>query len=214
MELKFIEHMDTQMNSLSGGNKRKVLLCTSIIGKSEVLYLDEPSAGVDPFARDEMKNVLVQLEEAEIMCDELVIMKDGKVIEEGGVTDLVQRSSSGYYLHADISRMKERAEEIQSYIKNEISAYPQRAVKDGSLSFMVPFKNEKLSNLFAFSLEFCKRFPGATCAIESASLEQLFKHVVQDDNTTTAAPHVAIEMQDASNQEQGTATLSKADSER
>jgi len=227
-ELKFSEHLNTHMNSLSGGNKRKVALCASIIGKSEVLYLDEPSAGVDPFARDEMKNVLVQLkegktilftshtmEEAEIMCDELVIMKDGKVIEEGGVTDLVQRSSSGYYLHADISRMKERAEEIQSYIKNEISAYPQRAVKDGSLSFLVPFKSEKLSNLFAFSLEFCRRFPGATCAIESASLEQLFKHVVQDDNTTTAAPHVAIEMQDASNQEQGTAaTLSKADSER
>jgi len=223
-ELKFSEHLNTHMNSLSGGNKRKVALCASIIGKSEVLYLDEPSAGVDPFARDEMKNVLVQLkegktilftshtmEEAEIMCDELVIMKDGKVIEGGGVTDLVQRSSSGYYLHADISRMKDRVEEIKNYINSEITATPQRAVKDGSLSFLVPFDREKLSKLFAFSLEFSQKFPGANCAIESASLEQLFKHVVHDDNTSTPASHVAIEMQDASNQDP---TLTKGDSER
>jgi len=223
-ELKFSEHLNTHMNSLSGGNKRKVALCASIIGKSGVLYLDEPSAGVDPFARDEMKNVLIQLkegktilftshtmEEAEIMCDELVIMKDGKVIESGGVNDLVQRSSSGYYLHADISRMKDRAEEIKSYINSEITATPQRAVKDGSLSFLVPFDREKLSKLFAFSLEFSQKFPGANCAIESASLEQLFKHVVHDDNTSAPASHVAIEMQDASNQEP---TMTTGDSER
>merc|ERR1719499_1333447 len=115
-ELKFLEHLNTQMHQLSGGNKRKVALCASIIGKSNVLYLDEPSAGVDPFARDEMKNVLVQLkedktilftshtmEEAEIMCDEIVIMVKGKVVEKGGVTDLIQSSSTGYFLSIDTS---------------------------------------------------------------------------------------------------------------
>merc|ERR1719499_2697209 len=135
-ELKFLEHLGTNMHQLSGGNKRKVLLCASVIGKSKVLYLDEPSAGVDPFARDEMKNVLVQLkkdktilftshtmEEAEIMCDEIVIMVKGEVIERGTVTDLIQKSSTGYYLSIDTGKIDEQ--EKEDLRKELIAKYPE-----------------------------------------------------------------------------------------
>merc|ERR1719471_1632336 len=120
MELKFIEHMDTKMDQLSGGNKRKVALCTSVMGASDVLYLDEPSAGVDPFARDEMKNVLVKLktgrvvlftshtmEEAEIMCDDVVIMVKGHMEAEGEVNQMITDHSSGYTLQIDTSGLTE-----------------------------------------------------------------------------------------------------------
>merc|ERR1719499_2524807 len=223
-ELKFSEHLNTHMNSLSGGNKRKVALCASIIGKSNVLYLDEPSAGVDPFARDEMKNVLIQLkdektilftshtmEEAEIMCDEIVIMKDGHLIESGGVTELIQKSSNGYFIMIDVSRIAEGSgydiKTVEKYVKDNVSgAQSQRSLKDGSLTYMVPFDMTKLSALFEFQLEFTKAFPECNCMIESASLEQLFKDVVADDHKKPPAGAYAIEMQ-----EQGT-EVTRADS--
>merc|ERR1719499_1696828 len=221
-ELKFLEHLDTQMNSLSGGNKRKVALCASIIGKSEVLYLDEPSAGVDPFARDEMKNVLVKLkesktilftshtmEEAEIMCDEVVIMKDGAVISAGGVTELVQDQSTGYYLLLDSSRelgQNDKVKEAEQFLMDSVKAQREKAVKEGTMAFLVKFDDCKLSDLFAFALKFNEKYTNQNVMIESASLEQLFKHVVHDDASAgyTGPPsyaaaegspgHVAVEM--------------------
>jgi len=225
-ELKFSEHLNTHMNSLSGGNKRKVALCASIIGKSNVLYLDEPSAGVDPFARDEMKNVLIQLkdektilftshtmEEAEIMCDEIVIMKDGHLIESGTVTELIQKSSEGYFVMIDVSRIAEGSgydvKTVETYVQDNVSgAQSQRSLKDGSLTYMVPFNDMKLSALFEFQLEFTKAFPECNCMIESATLEQLFKEVVSDDHhSQPPSGAYAIEMQD-----QGTGAVTRADS--
>merc|ERR1719447_465301 len=130
LELKFIEHMDTKMHELSGGNKRKVALCTSILGASDVLFLDEPSAGVDPFARDEMKNVLVKLksgrtvlftshtmEEAEIMCDDVVIMVKGKMEAQGEVNELITRFSDGYTLQVDTSEITDvQVQEIKDRV--------------------------------------------------------------------------------------------------
>merc|ERR1719336_1927104 len=132
MELKFIEHMDTKMDQLSGGNKRKVALCTSVMGASDVLYLDEPSAGVDPFARDEMKNVLVKLkdgrtvlftshtmEEAEIMCDDVVIMVKGVVEAAGEVNDLITEQSKGYFLQIDTSSLTDdQIAKVVATVKN------------------------------------------------------------------------------------------------
>jgi len=214
MELKFFEHLDTHMNSLSGGNKRKVALCASIIGKSEVLYLDEPSAGVDPFARDEMRNCLLQLkksktilftshtmEEAEIMCDEIVIMKDGKVVEQGGCTELVQKMSSGYFLIIDASKKDtDEVKQIKNVVKSNLTVLDRSSVKEGEISYTVPFDSEKLSKIFEFALKL-QEDQEVNVMVESASLEQLFKHVVHEDNATTPkakGADVVIEMREKS----------------
>merc|ERR1719499_255562 len=198
-ELKFLEHLDTQMHQLSGGNKRKVALTASIIGKSYVLYLDEPSAGVDPFARDEMKNVLVQLkndktilftshtmEEAEIMCDEIVIMVKGEVIERGTVTDLIQNASTGYYLSIDTAKADDDTKgNLKAKIKTEFANSEERISQKDELSFLVPYEY-KLSSIYDVTGDITES-SGCTCIIESANLGQLFKSVVNDGSESGPA---------------------------
>jgi len=208
-ELKFDEHLQTNMHQLSGGNKRKVLLCASVIGKSKVLYLDEPSAGVDPFARDEMRNVLVQLkdertilftshtmEEAEIMCDELVIMVKGEVLESGSVTELIQNSSTGYYFFVDTLKVDDdKKEEIRKACKAEYPKISERPTNKDELSFLVPYEY-KLSGLFYFADKIHEDTECATI-IESASLAQLFLNVVGQENNESGDAGVKIDVSSA-----------------
>jgi len=84
------------VGKLSGGNKRKLMLATSLIGASEVVFMDEPSAGVDPFARKKMMDVLQKykssramvltthmMEETSEICDKVGIMVN--VIKVAGI---------------------------------------------------------------------------------------------------------------------------------
>merc|ERR1712037_779487 len=101
-------------------------------------------------------------------------MKDGKLIEKGGVTELIQRSSSGYFIMVDISRIKEGgsydAATVKKYIRDNVEgAESQRSLKEGSLTYMVPFSKAKLSELFQFQLAFTSEFAECNCMIESAS---------------------------------------------
>jgi len=199
-DLKFSEHMETQMHELSGGNKRKVLLCTSVLGTSDVLYLDEPSAGVDPFARDEMKNVLVKLkdgrtclftshtmEEAEIMCDDVVIMVKGKMEASGEVNQLITDYSDGYTLQIDTSDIGNvQVQEIKDRVM-DLGDVEEHAATKAELNFTVKF-SVSLSQIFTMTLSLQKEY-NVISIVESANLGQLFKHVVRDDGDDhTPAP--------------------------
>merc|ERR1719336_3091058 len=198
MELKFIEHMDTKMDQLSGGNKRKVALCTSVMGASDVLYLDEPSAGVDPFARDEMKNVLVKLkdgrtvlftshtmEEAEIMCDDVVIMVKGVVEAAGEVNDLIQEQSKGYFLQIDTSGLTEDQKSKVISIVKAMGNVTEQPAQKAEIIYSIDF-SIRLSQVFHMTAGLKEEF-GCECIVESANLAQLFKHVVREEEETVDA---------------------------
>ena len=86
--------------TLSGGNKRKLCLANSLIGGSQIIFLDEPSSGLDPNSRhsiwDILKNISNEnrcviltthhLEEAEELSKRIAIMSKGKLIILGSPT--------------------------------------------------------------------------------------------------------------------------------
>merc|ERR1719446_1236889 len=91
MDLK--NHEFKLAGNLSGGNKRKLCVATAMIGDPEIIYLDEPSAGIDPEARRFMWNVIAEIantrkqatvvltthsmEECEALCNKITIMVNG-----------------------------------------------------------------------------------------------------------------------------------------
>jgi ABC-2 type transport system ATP-binding protein len=97
------EKIDERIGSLSGGQRRRVDLALAIIGKPEVLFLDEPTTGFDPSARrlswdlidglcaDGVTVLLTThyLDEAEHLADRVGVLGDGKLIAEGTPTDLI-----------------------------------------------------------------------------------------------------------------------------
>jgi lipooligosaccharide transport system ATP-binding protein len=97
------DRADERIHALSGGMKRRLLISRALIGDPELVVLDEPTTGLDPQARlavwgalDRLRRRGVTLlltthymEEAERLCDRLVIMDEGRIVADGRPSDLI-----------------------------------------------------------------------------------------------------------------------------
>ena len=107
-----------RVSEFSGGMKRRLNLACGVVHIPEVLLLDEPTVGVDPQSRERIYDSLSALaaegmallltthymDEAERLCDRLVIMDEGCLIAEGSVEDLFARSSLEQSLELQLER--------------------------------------------------------------------------------------------------------------
>ncbi len=105
---------------LSGGYKRRLSIAMALIGEPQVLFLDEPSLGLDVISRSELREIIKSLkkkltiiltthymEEAEYLADRVGIMKDGKMIVTGSVDEIKNISGKNTFVDAFISLTKE-----------------------------------------------------------------------------------------------------------
>jgi ABC-2 type transport system ATP-binding protein len=94
---------------LSGGTKRKVLIATVTASDADIIFLDEPTTGLDPISRRELWEILRELgktrfifltthylEEAEQLADRIAILKEGKLVSVGTLAELRQSSQFQY----------------------------------------------------------------------------------------------------------------------
>jgi ABC-2 type transport system ATP-binding protein len=98
--------------TLSGGNRRKVLVATVMASEAEIIFLDEPTTGLDPISRKEFWDLLRSigkerftfltthyLEEAEALADEIGILDRGKLIQIGSLEELRKSVSYNYSMN-------------------------------------------------------------------------------------------------------------------
>jgi len=102
------ERADDEVEPLSGGMKRRLTIARSLINDPELLLLDEPTTGLDPQARHLLWDRLFRLkqrgvtliitthymDEAEQLCDRLVVMDGGRIVAEGSPAELIGRYST------------------------------------------------------------------------------------------------------------------------
>jgi lipooligosaccharide transport system ATP-binding protein len=91
---------------LSGGMKRRLVLARALLNRPRVIFLDEPTTGLDPEARQDFWKIVLDLrqqgcgvlltthymDEAQRLCDRLILLQKGKVIDEGTPDQLVYRT--------------------------------------------------------------------------------------------------------------------------
>ncbi|HKQ31324.1 MAG TPA: ATP-binding cassette domain-containing protein [Burkholderiales bacterium] len=99
------DRADSKIATLSGGMKRRLTIARALVNDPELVVLDEPTTGLDPQARHMIWGRLRELraagktllltthymEEAERLCDELVVVDEGKLLEQGTPTALIRR---------------------------------------------------------------------------------------------------------------------------
>ena len=105
-KLNLTEFKKRKTGELSSGQKNRVSLAKALINDPEILLLDEPTASLDPdvgdyvrsiiekFSSDNKKTILIashNMDEVERLCDEVMMMKNGEIIDKGKSSDLVDK---------------------------------------------------------------------------------------------------------------------------
>jgi ABC-2 type transport system ATP-binding protein len=104
-ELQLTEKADAWVGKLSGGQKQRLAVATALVGNPRILFLDEPTTGLDPQSRRQLWDIIRAfqkkggtvlltthyMDEAERLCDRLAIVDHGVIIAEGTPTDLIER---------------------------------------------------------------------------------------------------------------------------
>jgi ABC-2 type transport system ATP-binding protein len=112
------EKRDAFYSHLSGGQKQRLALAMALVNDPEVVFLDEPTAGLDPQVRREIYDIIEELkrgkktvlltthyiEEAERLCDRVAIVDHGRVIAEGTPRELKQKSAGTTRIEVRLAR--------------------------------------------------------------------------------------------------------------
>lgn len=99
------EKRKTRTRNLSGGQMHRLAIALAIVGNGEIIFLDEPTTGLDPQARRNLWDIILELrrrnkavlitthymDEAERLCDYVAIVDHGRIIEEGPPREMVDR---------------------------------------------------------------------------------------------------------------------------
>lgn len=112
--------MKRKAGKLSGGWQRRVSIAMALISEPQILFLDEPTLGLDVLARHDLWEIILALrgkvtivmtthymEEAEALSDRIGIMKDGRLLAQGTVTELKERVGAGDFESAFVTIVKE-----------------------------------------------------------------------------------------------------------
>ena len=135
------EKADTKVDALSGGMKRRLTIARSLINDPELLLLDEPTTGLDPQARHALWDRLFRLrnqgvtlvvtthymDEAEQLCDRLVVMDGGVIVAEGSPTELIGSYSSREVLELRfMPDAQQQAEPVVVDLVERVEVLPDR----------------------------------------------------------------------------------------
>jgi ABC-2 type transport system ATP-binding protein len=104
-QLQLEEKADSWVGKLSGGQRQRLAVATALVGNPKLLFLDEPTTGLDPQSRRQLWDLIRNfqrnggtvlltthyMDEAERLCDRLAIIDHGQIIAEGTPADLIDR---------------------------------------------------------------------------------------------------------------------------
>ena len=155
------EKRDVKVDALSGGMKRRLTIARALVSEPDILMLDEPTTGLDPQARHILWDRLFRLkelgvtlvitthfmDEAEQLCDRLVVMDKGKIMAEGSPLELIKAYSTKEVLEVRFGsdRNKEIAPTLRAMC-SRIEELPDRIlmyVEDGE-ALLEEILNKKL----------------------------------------------------------------------
>jgi lipooligosaccharide transport system ATP-binding protein len=176
-QLKFFqleEKRDVPIMALSTGMKRRLIFARALLNQPQILLLDEPTTGLDPQARhlvwDEVRHLKRNqvtiiltthyMDEAEVLCDRLLIVDKGKIIEEGKPAELVKKHIGEDVLELDYD------EKLQQTLKE---AFPDARFE--KLGDRMQIFTDKPHGVFE---GFLKEHPMQNVTLRKANIEDVF----------------------------------------
>jgi len=128
------ELLDRDNRKLSGGQRQRLLLAVALINRPRLIFLDEPTTGLDPQARrnfwDLVQSIRAEgasivltthyMDEAQVLCDEIAIMDAGEIITQGSPSELLRQRYQGLIIELPISDLTDELRQIEHTVHENL----------------------------------------------------------------------------------------------
>jgi ABC-2 type transport system ATP-binding protein len=179
--LDLTSHKNMLYKNLSGGLKQRVGVAISLVNDPEIIFLDEPTTGLDPKARREVWGVIAELrkkgktvfltthymEEAEFLADHIAVIFKGKIIAEGTLEDLIRTYGQSSVMHI---KKCVNAPEVIEMLKQE--GYDEISSEgNGDIAIKIDYK-ERVLDILSHLRHDCIEYESLD--IRRSNLEEVF----------------------------------------
>ncbi|XP_035816872.1 ABC transporter A family member 7 isoform X5 [Zea mays] len=181
---------DKQVKKYSGGMKRRLSVAISLIGDPKVVFMDEPSTGMDPASRNNLWNVVKEakknraiiltthsMEEAEVLCDRLGIFVDGDFQCLGNPKELKARYGGTYIF--TVTTPPDQEMEVEHLVRQFSPSANKIYHLSGTQKFELPKQEVKIAHVFDMVEKAKRRLSIHAWGLVDTTLEDVFIKVAR-----------------------------------
>ncbi|KFZ69474.1 ATP-binding cassette sub-family A member 1, partial [Podiceps cristatus] len=200
-KLGLVKYGEKYAGNYSGGNRRKLSTAIALIGGPPVVFLDEPTTGMDPKARRFLWNcalsvikegrsvvltshrqVAAHMEECEALCTRMAIMVNGRFRCLGSVQHLKNRFGDGYTIVVRIAGANPDLKPVEEFFGH---AFPGSVLKEkhrNMLQYQLPSSPSSLARIFSILSQNKKRLHIEDYSVSQTTLDQVFVNFAKDQS--------------------------------
>ncbi|XP_029002815.1 phospholipid-transporting ATPase ABCA1 isoform X2 [Betta splendens] len=211
-KLGLTQYAERQAGGYSGGNKRKLSTAISLIGSPPVIFLDEPTTGMDPKAKRFLWNCILSvtkegravvltshsMEECEALCTRMAIMVNGRFQCLGSVQHLKNRFGDGYTIIlrlADTTCKSKSTPEscpVSSYMKNSFPCIELKERHQNVQQYQLPSHACCLARVFDVLANNYEELGITDFSVSQTTLDQVFVNFAKEQTDDDRLTHVVI----------------------
>ncbi|XP_066576539.1 phospholipid-transporting ATPase ABCA1 [Amia ocellicauda] len=210
-KLGLVKYMDKRAGSYSGGNMRKLSTAMSLIGGPPVVFLDEPTTGMDPKARRALWNCILSIikegrsvvltshsmEECEALCTRMAIMVNGRFRCLGSVQHLKNRFGDGYTIILRVAGPSPNLQPVMKFIESELPGSVLKEKHRNMLQYQLPSSHTSLARIFSILSKNKNQLRIEDYSVSQTTLDQVFVNFAKDQSDEDHSKDISLNRKDA-----------------
>ncbi|XP_007567735.1 ATP-binding cassette sub-family A member 1-like isoform X1 [Poecilia formosa] len=210
-KLGLIKYVDKAAGSYSGGNMRKLSTAIALIGGPPVVFLDEPTTGMDPKARRALWNAILSIikegrsvvltshsmEECEALCTRMAIMVNGRFRCLGSVQHLKNRFGDGYTIILRVAGPDPDLRLVMEFIEQELPGSTLKEKHRNMLQYQLPSSLTSLARIFSLLSKNKEALSIEDYSVSQTTLDQVFVNFAKDQSDEDHLKDIHLSKRDA-----------------
>uniref|UniRef100_A0A8C7ZMS5 P-type phospholipid transporter n=1 Tax=Oryzias sinensis TaxID=183150 RepID=A0A8C7ZMS5_9TELE len=210
-KLGLVKYVDKSAGSYSGGNMRKLSTAIALIGGPPVVFLDEPTTGMDPKARRALWNAILSIikegrsvvltshsmEECEALCTRMAIMVNGRFRCLGSVQHLKNRFGDGYTIILRVAGPDPDLRPVMDFIERELPGSTLKEKHRNMLQYQLPSSLTSLARIFSLLSKNKEMLCIEDYSVSQTTLDQVFVNFAKDQSDEDHLKDVHLSKRDA-----------------
>ncbi|KAL1023696.1 hypothetical protein UPYG_G00044710 [Umbra pygmaea] len=210
-KLGLIKYVDKAAGSYSGGNMRKLSTAMALIGGPPVVFLDEPTTGMDPKARRALWNCILSIvkegrsvvltshsmEECEALCTRMAIMVNGRFRCLGSVQHLKNRFGDGYTIILRVAGPDPDLRPVMEFIEKELPGSTLKEQHRNMLQYQLSSAKTSLARIFSILAKNKEWLLIEDYSVSQTTLDQVFVNFAKDQSDEDHLKDISMHKSDA-----------------